>query len=138
MTQIESIRVGNKFYFPFHNEIVEILGFGKMEVDYKFKVQFETQGGTILFEPLSTLRPIELTTEWVQNLGFLKQDYKQSNCEVFMNKDWIIRYSLSDKTFGLGHKSTIPITIRLMDLQYVHQVQNLIYFLIKTDLMYEV
>ena len=139
-TPIESIRVGNKFHFPFTNEIVEIMGFGQMEYDGLFKVQFIVQGekNSVVFEPLRTLKPIDLTTDWLINLGFQKHNSKQSNCEVYYMGDWLIRYNLSNKTFGLGSIYTVPTTIRLKDLNYVHEVQNLIYFLIKTDLMYEV
>jgi hypothetical protein len=137
MSQIESIRVGNYFNFPFTKEVVKIVGFAQMEYDGSFKVQFEAQG-TVLLEPLRTLTPIDITEEWVLNLGFQKRNFKISNSVVYSFKKWQIRYSIDNSTWYLGHDNTSPQSIVLGQLKYVHQIQNFIYFFTKSDLLYEV
>jgi len=126
MIKANELRVGTKFYFPFHKEIISILGYAKTESDNSFKFQFETRGG-ILLEPLGVLQPIELTPEILIKLGFKKDGLE--GC-VWYQKDFPVVGELctSDERNPLGNFlfDTDTDTLRIY---YLHQLQNLYFSL---------
>jgi hypothetical protein len=132
ITQNE-IRVGNILYFPFHKQNVSIVGYAKIERDDSFKVQFETNGG-ILLEPLSVLRPIQITEEILLKCGFEKW-----NATVNMgysgqfHRGWVIGdFNINQTYYGLTAAN-----IKKNDnviIEYLHQLQNIYYFLSEKEL----
>lgn len=123
MIKANEIRTGNIYHFPFHDENVTVIGYGKRESDGEFRVQFETKGG-ILFESLSALQPIPLTPEILEKCGFEK-----------VEKLWGIIYERDRIRFSqdlnICKQKGLTIENRITSL---HQLQNLFFVLTGEDI----
>ena len=73
--------------------------------------------------------PIELTEAKIKELGFLKQPYRMSNCDVYQLGKYRILHSGERNYYGFCIEGIAPATLALNEkrLQFVHQVQNIIF-----------
>jgi hypothetical protein len=95
---IKELRVGNFLYNGF-NEIIEVKN-----------ISFYNTSGFLL----ETLKPIELTEEWLQKLGF----------ELYDSVEFRHFYRKNDFDLDENYQ---PIDFDCIEIKYVHQLQN-VYF----------
>jgi len=121
MIQENELRKNNWFYFPFHNQYIQILGYALMETDNTTKVQFKTNGLVIL-EPISVLNPIALTPEILEKCGF-KIRPTGGYCKKISNnfEFYILTLGNMDEFYLLQFDSAGI----MCPCKYLHQLQNL-------------
>ena len=126
--QNNEIRIGN--YIKFHNIITKVEGFSIWDN--------LIQSDNFAERELKDFEPIPLTEDWLLKFGFKKSIVKEPWFEK--NKIEVFKYSKGD-FFLLGRNNT-AYGIGLHDiwdgmeinLQYVHQLQNLYFALTGTEL----
>jgi hypothetical protein len=102
---IKELRVGNLLYNGF-NELIEVKNIS----------HYNTSGFL-----LETLKPIELTYQWLDKLGF---EFKDAG-------DFGHYYSLEDFDLDENYQ---PIDFDCIEIKYVHQLQNLYFALTGQEL----
>ena len=118
--KVKDLRVGNLLLFPFHNEVVEVVGL-PMLPNGKQGIQVYTKGAILCEELLEQFKPIPLTEEWLLTFGITKKNgypYKFNNGYLKIRN-------------GVFFFNYYDIEI---ELPYVHTLQNLYYALTNTEL----
>ncbi len=77
------------------------------------------------------IKPINLTEEWLFIFGFKKIDHHRFKIQP-SQYDWFYTYSIHDNAFRFYVEDII---VCLNTIFYVHQLQNLYFALIGTDLV---
>ena len=127
------LRVGNWIYRSFTKEDVKILGINAYEtVSDGIVNSLSFKNGINLYcENISVLKPIPLTEEWLLKFGFEKMNrtiYNSPNSKIFsLNGFFIKHYKRLDIDY-------YECKIGYVKLEYVHQLQNLIFALTNTEL----
>lgn len=89
--------------------------------------------GTSYKSSWADLQPVQLTEEWLFNLGFVNHSegefYKDWKC-----KSLKIRYKKDNQKFVCGIWTDDDDDCAIVWLDYVHQLQNLYYLLTNTEL----
>ncbi len=140
--KVQELRIDNLIYSPITKEIVTLVAIeqGNRPIVLGSK-------GTSSFSGVESLRPIELTEEWLLKLGFKVKDRKSHlNTDIFYIPTFEIDYCLfyadfrldyglyveyTDSPFSEDDEKLYPITF---GIKYVHQLQNLIYSLTGEEL----
>ena len=122
MKELE-LRIGHFLYFPFSDEIVEVLGLNAYENKDEPKgvghlISFR-KDNSLYFEPIQLLSPIELTKDWLIKFGYTKED----------SNFWFIGHIVWEYDDGVFICDKNGIT-----LKYVHQLQNLYFALTGKEL----
>jgi hypothetical protein len=102
---IKELRVGNLLYNGF-NELIEVKNIS----------HYNTSGFL-----LETLKPIELTEEWLQKFGF----------ELYDSVEFRHFYRKNDFDLNQDYQ---PIDFDCIEIKYVHQLQNLYFALTGKEL----
>ena len=102
---IKELRVGNLLYNGF-NELIEVKNIS----------HYNTSGFL-----LETLKPIELTEEWLQKFGF----------ELYDSVEFRHFYRKNDFDLDENYQ---PIDFDCIEIKYVHQLQNLYFALTGQEL----
>jgi len=111
--QAKDLRVGNIIHNMLVNEI--------QTIEEIYRESFNASG---CFTTIGYCKPIELTEEWLIKFGF--KEYIRSNGKTYDLKDfWEIDYE-NGKYFISE--------IEVMDIKYVHQLQNLYFALTGKEL----
>lgn len=134
------LRIGNIIYFPFHSETVKVLG---LPLSYELgeMIQVETKG-TILCELLlKQFKPIPLTEEWLDKFSFSRGGYDMLEVWHKNNPRFTMAGYLDEEDDCLGwnynHNGTMKeCEDSLIEIKYVHQLQNLYFALTGKDLTY--
>ncbi len=85
--------------------------------------------GTIRKNNNYVIEPIKITHEWLVKLGFTIKNYPNGDIEYFY-KDY--RYNLIKKENYDGYYFCDVIVLR--DLEFIHELQNIYFVLIGTEL----
>lgn len=131
MIDIKELRIGNLVKSFRKNILVE--GIGKKGINYSFmdeEYEYEED----------ELYPILITEELLLKLGFIKEE--DSISHDFEFKKWIDGYPITvsdlsntkDRDYYVHIDSRCYSTILGADIQYLHQLQNAIYFATKNEL----
>lgn len=122
------LRIGNLVHFPFTAENVKVLGINARE--YKSEIihtiSFE-KGINLYCEKPSVLKPIPLSNEWLERLGFYIVSDNEFKTRFDILKDGridFIRVKHELCTSGVRFEGAM-----LKGIDYVHQLQNF-YFII--------
>ena len=121
----KDLRVGNLLYFPFHKEVVEVVGLPLLP-DGKQGVQVKTQGTILCEELLEQFNPIPLTEEeWLgEKLKFIRDKSR-----VQWIKDGIRICLTPENRFVYPDAAHDYVYI-----DFVHELQNLFKQLTKNEL----
>lgn len=122
---VRDLRIGNFMHFPFTAENVQILGINAHNYTSKitYTISFE-KDENLYCEKLELLRPIKLNDEWLLKLGFVKDG------------KWFI-YSFGIYSLGISKDPSgfnFSYDNGFIPLEYVHELQNLIFSLSGSDL----
>ena len=117
----EDLRIGNLLYFPFHKEVVEVVGLPLLP-DGKQGVQVKTQGTTLCEELLEQFNPIPLTEECL-----IGSDFEWQNNENL--KGYWINGVCVEKIGNMFIERKTGVI-----LKHVHKLQNLYYALTNAEL----
>lgn len=131
MIDINELRIGNLVKSFRKNILVE--GIGKKGINYSFmdeEYEYEED----------ELYPIPITEELLLKLGFIKEEETISHDFEF--KKWIDGYPITvsdlsntkDRDYYVHIDNRLYETILGADIQYLHQLQNAIYFAIRHEL----
>ena len=136
MIKANELRIGNYVY---QNNIPIYIN--SIDNDYEIiNIGIETghEGAAWLTGiKLQELDPIPLTPEILEKAGFVKLDTEMSGCKVWdiPNTHWRVAMSYRDETmFKLWHRQVSPPTWRLVEFEYLHQLQNLYFALTENEL----
>lgn len=97
--------------------------------------------GNLLHNDIEDVAPIPLTDEWLENFGFIKTDdsgyceleFEGTNTRLFITlDDELARRSFGKCYYGFDHHVNAEIQL---NIQYVHQLQNLVFALTGKDLI---
>lgn len=84
----------------------------------------------------SWCKPIPLTEEWLERLGFIKQDFRMSGCHVYQKGVHRVLKSFTnpDSFYSMCIDGVSPPTWSISDFEYVHQLMNVYYSLTGEEL----
>lgn len=131
MIDIKELKIGNVVKSFNRNVLIEEISgkginYSPMDEDYEYSED--------------DLYPIPITEELLEQLGFFKEEY--SICHDFEFKKWIDGYpitinNLSNsryRDYYIHIDNRVYETILGADIQYLHQLQNAIYFATNNEL----
>lgn len=120
----EDLRIGNLLYFPFHKEVVEVVGLPLLP-DGKQGVQVKTQGAILCEEFFEQFKAIKLTDEWLgEKLKFIRDKSR-----IQWIKDGIRICLTPENRFVYPDAAHDYVYI-----DFVHELQNLFKELTKNEL----
>jgi len=122
---VRDLRIGNFMHFPFTAENVQILGINAHNYASKIThtISFE-KDKNLYCEKLELLKPIKLNQEWLLKLGFIKDG-------IWFN------YSFGFYSLGISKDPSgfnFSYDDGFIPIEYVHELQNLIFSLSGSDL----
>lgn len=145
MLKATELRIGN-YLQDTDGSVTKCIGISPKEP--KVYVECENKNA-IFYIPFDRIKPVPLTEEWLLKLGFVKEEdlgdmiyfnLRDKSCKsigygVCLNHDDIEFYKFRN---GFKNPDTIETTNLIYDepfLQYVHQLQNLMYALTGEELI---
>ena len=94
----------------------------------KYVIELYVNGLIDAFE--EELEGVPMQELFVLGQGYQNTGRKISNSWVYENKtDWILFGGIETKIWGIGHKKVSPQSLRLFDIEFAHEYQNIIQFL---------
>ena len=121
MIKANELRIGNWVNY------IDINGLNPAQIEIEDFINLKEDG-----EKDFAFSPIPLTPEILEKCGFEKELFEMSGCEVWHvpNTLWRIARSYRDENeYKLWHERISPPTWNLKTLEYLHELQNIIYAL---------
>ena len=137
----QELRIGNFVNFPYKDKFLKIkVAYFDLDAVYtidKAGTKFEDVGAFGLHE----IEPIPIDETWLRLFGFIDEDLSMSGHKWLVFKrphlhkmDIRIAVPKNDNDWSVTLECVSPPTMVIAHLKYVHQLQNLIYMLIRKDL----
>jgi hypothetical protein len=91
----------------------------------KYVIELYVNGLIDAFE--EELEGVPMQELFAIQYGYQNTGRKMSNAWVYDNgTDWILFGGIETKTWGIGHKKVSPQSLRLFDVEFAHEYQNII------------
>lgn len=122
------LRIGNWVNIGYDCNVVRIDEFG---------ATLNTYNGVkdLLYFHQTDIRPIHLTKVWLEKLGFVNNGLEFSNCNIYEKGDY--RLLINKDHSGIvsfTHRQISPPSTQMVEVLYVHQLQNLYFALTGEEL----
>lgn len=132
MTTAQELRIGN--WVKYDNRLFQIESIAR-----SFPCLNTDEFGIGVVD-WNNINPIPLTPEILEKCGFKRHTYEMSGCKVWYLQDtsWRVAQSYRDENeYKLWHERVSPPTWNLKTLNYLNELQNLIFALTGEELTFK-